>query len=147
MRYLLLGFFLTTNFEATAQIKWRIERFEWENKVTFDKFIKPEQWIGKVISFDANSISFDFSGIDELEKAINYKKCELFEPLDTVQIKDYREFMFSENAEKYLGESRPGVYLVESKPNCYKFPFQNFIFLGNKGMFRLRGVCFVLIRE
>jgi hypothetical protein len=145
--FLIMAFFVIIHFRCIAQTSWKIESYHWENRGEFDKYIKPEQWIGKTIKFTANSIEFDFSGIEQLDKGIDYSLCELLEPLDTFRVTKTKEFMFIENVEKYFAKVDSEIYVIQAKPNCYKFPFRNFIFHEDQGLFRFRGVCFVLSKK
>jgi len=128
---------------ASAQSRWTITSYEWTDRGTYEKYMKPDQWLNKTLTFKPNSISFDFKGIQDFETEIDYKECALYESLDTLVVTDKNELPFITKAEKYLN-NKGEVLMIRSKPNCYKSPFGYFVVNGNIGLFELRGVLFVM---
>ncbi len=143
----LLIILLATTSIATAQSRWTITEYEWRDKKTFDKYIRPDQWLNKTITFNRDIITFDFKGIQDFESDISYKDCLLLEPIDTIRIQEMQQFLFLHNLDMHLKERPKQVLLLETKPNCYKFPFRNFILCDNIGFIELMGVLFIMKEE
>jgi hypothetical protein len=131
-----------------AQSTWTIVKYELRSQSTSEKFIKPDQWINKTIIFHGDTISFDFKGILYFENTIDYSDCILFEKIDTIQIenKEREAFLFSYgNDYKACGDKN--ILLLETKPNCYKYPFREFIICDKKGFFSIDGVLLTMTRD
>jgi hypothetical protein len=132
---------------TSAQITWTITDYEWRNRPAFEKYINPDQWINKIITFKKDTITFDFKGIQDFEADINYKDCALLNPIDTIRIQDKQQFLFLHNLDMHLNNRPDQVLLLETKPNCYKFPFRDFILCDKKCFIELMGVLFIMRRE
>ena len=143
----LLLILIATASTATAQHKWTISEYEWHDKKTFDNYIKPDQWLHKTITFYNNSISFDFKGIDGPETDIDYANCQLLQSIDTTRITDKSETMFMHRPKKSSGCNENQLLIIDTKPNCYKFPFREFMICDRVGFFELRGVIFTMKKE
>lgn len=145
MNRLMLILLLSTSI-ASAQDQWTITEFEWHDKKTFERYITPEQWLGKKITFHAKSIAFDFDGIQDYETDIDYEICQLLEQIDTTEVKEYKVDMFAFHIDKFI-ECGNQYELLETKPNCYRYPFKEFMICNEKGLFELMGVFFLMTKD
>lgn len=143
----LLIILLTTTSIATAQSRWTITEYEWRDQKNFDKYIKPDQWLNKTITFHNKSITFDFKGIQDFGTDIDYFECELLQPIDTLIVQDKKETMFLYGLDKYSACKDNQIMVIDTRPNCYKFPFRDFMVCDKVGFFELRGVFFIMTKE